>query len=80
MESTEDAVLAIVRQVLDRPDLGPDDDVFDRGASSLAFVRILTQVNKDLGVAVDVAALGGVATASNIAASATQRPRSATGV
>lgn len=79
MESTEDGVLAVARRVLGRPDLGMDDDVFDCGASSLAFVRILAEVAKDLGVAVDVAALAGVATARNIAAHAAVRTGSAAG-
>ena len=79
MESTEDGVLAIARRVLDRPDLAADDDVFDFGASSLSFVRILAETAQELGIAVDIAALGGVATARNIAAHAVVRSGSAAG-
>src|SRR6185369_3043476 len=29
---SQEAILSIVREVLSRPDIGPDDDVFDHGA------------------------------------------------
>ena len=79
MESTEDGVLAVARRVLARPDLTVDDDVFDFGASSLSFVRILAEAAQELDIAVDIAALGGVATARNIAAHAAVRSSSAAG-
>jgi hypothetical protein len=66
--TTEEAVLRIAREVLGRPGLQLDDDVFDHGATSLSFVRILAQINRDLHVAVAAAALDGVATPRNIAA------------
>jgi hypothetical protein len=77
--TTEEAVLRIVREVLGRPDVQFDDDVFDQGATSLSFVRILAQINRDLNVAVAAAALGGVATPRNIAANGVPGPRSTAG-
>ncbi len=49
--STE-LVLAIVRRVLGQPEVGPDDDLFDRGCDSLAFARIGSGIGRELGVAV----------------------------
>ncbi|RKT17073.1 phosphopantetheine binding protein [Streptomyces sp. 1114.5] len=71
MEATqEETVLAIVRDVLGRPELSPDDDLFDHGGTSLSFVRVLARINQDLGVRVSATALGGVATPRNLAACA----------
>jgi hypothetical protein len=63
----QDQILGIVREVLGRPGIGPDDDVFDHGATSLSFVRILAQINQRCGVRVPAAALGGMATARAMA-------------
>lgn len=65
--STGEEVLEIVREVLGRP-LGLDDDVFDHGATSLSFVRVLAAINGRFGVMVDVADLDGSATARSLAA------------
>lgn len=65
---TTAAILAVVRDVLGRPDIGADEDVFDHGASSLSFVRILAHVYQQFGVMVPTTELGGVATARAIAA------------
>lgn len=61
-------ILRIVREVLGKPDIGPDDDVFDHGATSLSFVRILAQIKQRCGVMVRATALGGLATPGNMAA------------
>ncbi|HEX6969586.1 MAG TPA: acyl carrier protein [Micromonosporaceae bacterium] len=61
-------VLHTVRQVLGRPELGLDDDVFDNGATSLSFVRILAMIHQETGVAVSAPALNGEATPRRIAA------------
>lgn len=63
-------MLRIVHEVLGRPDIGMDDDLFDKGATSLSFVRVLAQIKQELRAAVDVTALGGVATPANLAAHA----------
>lgn len=46
----------IMRAVLDR-DVEPAVDVFDQGATSLAFVRIVAQINERYGITLDVAEL-----------------------
>jgi acyl carrier protein len=49
-------VAGIVEEVLEtRPD--PGIDLFDQGATSLAFIRIVAKVNARYGITVDVAAL-----------------------
>lgn len=71
--TTQETVLRIVREVLGRPAVQLDDDVFDHGATSLSFVRILAQINRDLNVRVAAAALDGVATPRNIAAKSSDK-------
>ena len=46
----------ITRAVLER-DVDPAADMFDQGATSLAFIRILAEVNERYGLTVDVAEL-----------------------
>ncbi len=46
----------IVSTVLDR-DVDPSVDVFDQGATSLAFIRIVAEVGERYGVELDVAEL-----------------------
>lgn len=65
---TSAAIVQIIRDVLSKPGVGADDDVFDHGATSLAFVRILAQIRQTFGVLVHAPDLGGVATARNLAA------------
>ncbi|GAA3273770.1 MULTISPECIES: acyl carrier protein [Dactylosporangium] len=77
--TTEAAVLEIVREVLARPGLGLDDDVFDNGATSLSFVLVLARINRDLHVTVSAAALAGVATPRNIAVCAGLAPADSKG-
>ncbi|WP_406207894.1 acyl carrier protein [Kitasatospora sp. NBC_01560] len=75
MEATqEETVLRIVRDVLGRPNLGLDDDLFDNGGTSLSFVRVLAGVKQELHVVVHPADLGGTATARGIAACAAKEP------
>ena len=64
------AITQIVREVLGKPGIGADDDVFDHGATSLSFVRILAQIHQVFGVPVHPADLGGWATARTLAAAA----------
>jgi acyl carrier protein len=49
-EGIEQAVLSIAREVLGRPALRPDQDFFDVGVTSLAFVRLLVDVQRQLKV------------------------------
>ncbi|MET0132711.1 MAG: acyl carrier protein [Kibdelosporangium sp.] len=69
--AAQEAVLDIARTVLVRPALGLDDDVFNQGATSLSFLKILAEIKKELAVVVRPAELEGVASARNIAAHVT---------
>jgi hypothetical protein len=64
----EGQVLAIVRDVLGRPSMGPTDDMFDHGATSLSFVRVLAQLHQSFHVMVHAPSLNGVTTARSLAA------------
>ena len=46
----------ITRAALER-DVDPSVDMFDQGATSLAFIRIVAEVNERYGITVDVAEL-----------------------
>ncbi len=63
MYTTQETVLTIARDVLGKPDLGPEDDLFDHGATSLSFVRVLAQIRQELQVMVRAADLDGEVTA-----------------
>jgi len=67
LTDTEKTVLTTVREVLGKPALGLDDDLFDHGGTSLSFVRVLAELHRHFGVMVHAAALGGVATPQNLA-------------
>jgi amino acid adenylation domain-containing protein len=58
----------IVAEVLERDRVGPDDDVFDLGATSLMFIRIVAEVNAQFGVALNGSELGDTASVSAIVA------------
>jgi acyl carrier protein len=47
---------AITQAVLER-DIDPSVDMFDQGATSLAFIRIMAEVNERYDITVDVAEL-----------------------
>jgi acyl carrier protein len=53
---TRQTIREIARTVLDR-DVDPSVDVFDQGATSLAFIRIVAEVNERYDITVDVAEL-----------------------
>ena len=65
---TEETILRIVREVLGNDSLGAGDDLFDHGATSLSFVRVLAQIKRELQVMVHAADLDGVVTARSLAA------------
>ncbi len=43
-----------VRTVTERDDVDPVVDMFDQGVTSLAFIRVVAQINENYGVTVDV--------------------------
>jgi len=55
-EAIQQAVREIVRKVLDR-DINSAVDMFDQGATSLAFIRIVAEVNERYGITLDVTEL-----------------------
>lgn len=57
MSDVRQNVIDIVKVVLDRDGIDPAVDLFDQGATSLAFLRVVAQVNTKYGIAVDVAVL-----------------------
>jgi hypothetical protein len=64
---TEDTILRIVREVMGNHGLGAQDDLFDHGATSLSFVRVLAQIKQELQVMVHAPDLDGVVTARSLA-------------
>ena len=50
------AVHEIMRSVLER-DVDPAVDVFDQGATSLAFIRAVARISEKYGITVDVSEL-----------------------
>jgi acyl carrier protein len=62
-----DLILGIVRSVLDRPGIGPDDEVMDHGGTSLSLVRILTETGRALQVNINPRDLDGIVTARSLA-------------
>ncbi len=66
--STErtDAVLEVIRTIMDNPTLTADDDVMDRGVTSLVLVRMLSEAGKRLGTTISPRDLNGVVSATSI--------------
>jgi amino acid adenylation domain-containing protein len=68
--STTDNPVAVIAgicgEVLKRR-IGPDDDIFDIGGTSLAFAHILTRVNQCFGTVLNGSELDGLATPAKIA-------------
>jgi amino acid adenylation domain-containing protein len=62
------AVNRIAERVLLRGAIPPDTDLFDLGATSLAFIRIITEVNAEFGIVLTGAELGDVASTDRLAA------------
>lgn len=63
-------VLGIVRTILDKPGLGPDDDVMDHGGTSLSVVRILAEARSSLALNINPRDLDGVVSARSLARAA----------
>ncbi|WP_028934504.1 non-ribosomal peptide synthetase [Pseudonocardia spinosispora] len=61
-DATEAAVVAIWREVLDRPDVGPDDDFFALGGHSLLTMRMLDRLNGRFGLDVALSEVFGTPT------------------
>lgn len=55
-------ISAIVESVLGRTNIRPDVDLFDQGASSLAYVRIIAEINQRYRLSLNGSEVNGVAT------------------
>lgn len=66
-ETTEQAVIRIWKEILQRPDIGPRDEFFDLGGTSLALIRIFAQVNRQFGVSLNGSVLVEEPTAARLA-------------
>jgi len=66
--ATEEAVVAIFEEVLDRRPVGVDDDFFDHGGHSLAAAQIVARVNEAFGIELPVTAVFDAATVAELAA------------
>jgi acyl carrier protein len=66
---TEQAILDIWEEVLQRKDIGTDDDFFDLGGTSLALIRIFGQVNRTFDVSLDPGVLSEEGTIARLARS-----------
>lgn len=56
VEDIRQTIRETVRTVLDR-DVDPSVDLFDQGATSLAFIRIVAEVNERYNITLDVTEL-----------------------
>jgi acyl carrier protein len=78
-DDTDRAILAVWREVLDRPDLGIGDNFFDSGGHSLLVPQIVQRVNQALGVTLPLRSLFRSQTvqalADEVRASGTDCPR-----
>ncbi len=63
-----DAVLAIVREVLDRPAVQPDDDLYDLGFTSLQIMRTAARVTERTGIELPLTEYFDAATVADLAA------------
>jgi amino acid adenylation domain-containing protein len=61
-------ITGIVEEVLGQPGIAPDADIFDLGATSLALVRIITQLNARFGVRLTGSELGDTASVAALTA------------
>lgn len=65
---TEREIIRISEDVTNLTGIGPDDDLFDLGVTSLAFIRIMVTIRDRFGVPFTGAELGDDASIANLAA------------
>src|SRR5690606_32852098 len=68
LDAVASKLLGIWRDILRRPDLGPDDHFFESGGHSLLALRMLGEVEREFGRVLRVAALFGAPTVREFAA------------
>ncbi|MFE5594618.1 amino acid adenylation domain-containing protein [Streptomyces sp. NPDC056549] len=72
-DETTETVRRIWAEVLDLPDVGPEDDLFDLGGHSLTVVQIAARIRDALGVEVDFDVFFDVPTPAGIATAVRER-------
>lgn len=72
-DETTETVRRIWAEVLNLPDVGPEDDLFDLGGHSLTVVQIAARIRDALGVEVDFDVFFDVPTPAGIAAAIRER-------
>ena len=60
-------ISAIVESALGRTHIHPDVDLFDQGATSLAYVRIIAEINQRYQLSLNGSEVNGVATIERLA-------------
>ena len=65
-EPTTDEFATIVRDILQRDHADVDQDLFGQGATSLAYVRIIAEINNRWGLALNGSEVDGVATVTRL--------------
>jgi amino acid adenylation domain-containing protein len=69
MSPTEQTILAIWEEILQRKNIGTKDDFFDVGGTSLALMRIFGEVNQHFNIDLDLSVLSEEATITQLASS-----------
>ena len=69
MSTSEQTILAIWEEVLQRKNIGTKDDFFDVGGTSLALIRIFAAVNQHFNIDLDLSVLSEEATIAQFASS-----------
>ena len=70
--SVLDAVLAAYRDILDNPDVTPDDDFFDIGGDSMQALDALAIIEEELDIRIGVATFFTCPTAGDLARAITE--------
>ncbi len=66
--TTQQAITGIWEEVLQQKGIGPNDDFFDLGGTSLDLIRVFGRVNETFNLSLDGSALDDEATISQLAA------------
>ena len=60
-------ITQIVESVLKRENVDPSKDLFEQGVTSLAYVRIITQINQQYQLSLNGSEVDGIATIERLA-------------
>lgn len=67
-DTTQQAISEIWEDVLQQKDIGPRDDFFDLGGTSLDLIRVFGRLNEKFGLSLDGSVLGDEATIERLTA------------